>query len=114
MKRTCDSALPQAKRRRVEIIGAQVTKEFYDVDADRAHAEINFEFRTDYDEDDLKKIIINRSYPELNELVEKISAEINDWSAAEILEVKKPVTCPGCLEQQPNQLAHMGAGGCME
>ena len=24
-----------------------------------------------------------------------------------------PVTCIGCLEEQPNQLAHMDYGGCM-
>ena len=24
------------------------------------------------------------------------------------------VTCQGCLENQPNQLAHMGFGGCLE
>jgi len=24
------------------------------------------------------------------------------------------LTCQGCLENQPNQLAHMGCGGCLE
>jgi hypothetical protein len=24
------------------------------------------------------------------------------------------LTCQGCLENQPNQLAHMGHGGCLE
>lgn len=24
------------------------------------------------------------------------------------------ITCQGCLEDQPNQLAHMGPGGCIE
>lgn len=113
MKRTRDSAFPAAKRR-VDIVGARVTKEIYDVDADREQVEIEFNFMTDYDEDDLRKILVNGSYPELNEMIEKWTARINNWDGAEILEVEKPVTCPGCLEQHANQLAHMGAGGCMD
>jgi hypothetical protein len=27
--------------------------------------------------------------------------------------VSKFVTCHGCVEEQPNQLAHMGLGGCL-
>jgi hypothetical protein len=28
--------------------------------------------------------------------------------------LQKGVTCLGCLENQPNQMAHMDCGGCME
>lgn len=30
-----------------------------------------------------------------------------------ILEYQDRPTCVGCLEDQPNQLAHMGPGGCL-
>lgn len=30
-----------------------------------------------------------------------------------ILEYQDRPTCTGCLEDQPNQLAHMGPGGCL-
>lgn len=26
----------------------------------------------------------------------------------------KKITCKGCIENQPNQLAHMDVGGCLE
>ena len=30
-----------------------------------------------------------------------------------ILDYQDRPTCTGCLEDQPNQLAHMGPGGCL-
>jgi hypothetical protein len=26
---------------------------------------------------------------------------------------KRPIKCQGCIEDQPNQLAHMDEGGCL-
>lgn len=37
----------------------------------------------------------------LHKMIYKLSAEENK------------ITCTGCLEEQPNQLAHMDIGGCM-
>jgi hypothetical protein len=28
--------------------------------------------------------------------------------------INKNITCNGCIENQPNQLAHMDVGGCLE
>jgi hypothetical protein len=37
----------------------------------------------------------------------------NDWCASCTKKMDE-MTCQGCKEKQPNQMAHMGCGGCLE
>jgi len=43
----------------------------------------------------------------LQNIIQEISNDENN------LQNDAEITCTGCLEEQPNQQAHMGIGGCM-
>lgn len=55
-----------------------------------------------------------RNYISTDNLVNILQSIITEISNDENnLQNESETTCTGCLEEQPNQQAHMGIGGCM-
>jgi hypothetical protein len=40
--------------------------------------------------------------------------KIEEQTSEPVIENKHFPDCRGCIEQQPNQMAHVGPGGCLE
>ena len=53
--------------------------------------------------------LLNQAWDDVNKAIEELLQESQPLEIA-----PPPPSCEGCRENQPNQLAHTGPGGCLE